>query len=148
MIPIAWGFFSFLFYRIMTAAMFSDPMSIIGSALCGLLTTVILMVTTVYYGFALGRSVAQEERGGSALWLRGTMFLPMIVAAMSNLAAGFLISLGFSERLYNDITRYSSYRDWIQQDWFWFVLIMLIPIISHFFVSVRLANKARAETRD
>lgn len=55
-------------------------------------------------------------------------FVVVAVCAVSCLAA-YLITLGFSQSLYKEISHWSRFKDPIEQDAVWFFVMITIPLV-------------------
>ena len=124
---IVLAIFGFLFYRIMSAAMFDDPMTIWACIICALISTGIAA-----YAGVVGLLWAGDEKPTGEFKLNGFKFLCVTVAAclIASIAA-YLIVLGFSQRLFDDISRWSYRDEFYETDWFWFVVMISIPLVVH-----------------
>jgi len=120
-------FFNFLFYKILSSAMFDYSLTIWASAL----TAIVVGIITVFSGvFGTVYSFRENEDGLEFAPERAIAI--MIGASIVCSFAGYLIALGFSERFYREISHWSSYRSvgfW-EQDLFWFCIMISIPVIS------------------
>ena len=134
----AFGFFIFLFYRIMTAAMFDVPMSIIACLLAALVNSAIALFGT---GLALVWALDQQKGKDPGLAILKAIFGCLVVVALS-FAAAWLISLGFSERFYEKVSHARYYRQApFEQNWFWFLIIVAIPTIVHYVINFNALRK-------
>jgi len=126
---VIFAFFAFLFYRIMTAAMFDDPMSIIACLLAAVVNTAMLFFgTAVAAGWAADGT--DPDGIGFNLW-KALLGLASVVGV--SFGAAWLISLGFSEEFYREISRSGYYRqEFYEQNWFWFFIVIAIPSIVHY----------------
>lgn len=122
--PLVLFFFNFLFFRIMTAAMFDDPMTIWASAISAIVVTA-LIVFAIPFGIQFSLTV---QSGVETFDTMKLIAVVVITAAISCVAA-YLIALGFSEQLYNDISRWRRYRDLFEQDLFWFCTVISVPVV-------------------
>ena len=126
-------FFNFLFYRIMSAAMFDDPLTIWACALTAIVVTLI-----VSFGGALGVIWASTDEKGEPIqpYPLETITVFVGLPAACCLIA-YLIALGFSDRLYRDISRWSSYEEFYEQDLVWFCVMISIPVLVQLFIIFR-----------
>ena len=96
MIFLVFTFFNFLFYRIMTAGMFDDPMSIIACLLVAGVNGFI-----VFFGTAFGVARAATPTPSDPLAYSMPMAVVSLVAIIAaSFGAAWLIALGFSEEFY------------------------------------------------
>ena len=134
----AFGFFIFLFYRIMTAAMFDDPMSIIACLLAASVNSAIALFGT---GFAAVWALNQRDDKDPQLMVMKAIFGCLVVVALS-FAAAWLISLGFSERFYERVSHVRNFRrEFYEQDWFWFLVVVAIPTTVHYAITFNTLRK-------
>lgn len=123
---VIFAFFNFLFFKIMSAAMFDDPMTIWASALTAI---VVAMFST--FSVPLGAVYAFKDTEGKEQ-LNPMRFVGLVIATcIASCIAGYLIVLGFSQSLYRDVSRWSSYHDFWEQDLFWFCIMISIPVVVH-----------------
>ena len=120
------AFILFLFFRILSAAMFDDPLTIWASALSAIVVTIIMAVAGPF-----GIAAAYTEINGKERLRIERLRAVAMVSCAAGIIAAYLIALGFSERLYRDISRWPSYREFWEQDLFWFGAMISIPVVSH-----------------
>ena len=129
---IVFVFFTFLFYRIMSAALFYDPLTIWGSALIAIVVTIFL--TLAGPAAAVFSYVVSEGRRR----VRPLRFSGVVIAGCAtSCLAGYLIAFGFSERLYQDISHWSRYDEFWEQDLFCFLVMISIPVVVHMIILLR-----------
>lgn len=129
---LIFAFFNFLFFKIMSAAMFDDPMTIWASAL-----TAIVVTMFVTFSVPLGAVYAFKEIEGREQ-LNPIRFIGVVIATcIASCVAGYLIVLGFSESLHRDVSRWRSYYDFWEQDLFWFCIMISIPVVVHLAIMFR-----------
>lgn len=119
-------FFNFMFYRIMSAAMFDDPLTIWATAL----TAICVVMVQAFLG-PIGLLYATDGEDGdertSYLRLSGIV----VVACSLSCIVAYLIALGFSARLFDDISYWQYRREFWEQDIFWFCIMISIPVFVH-----------------
>jgi hypothetical protein len=136
---LAFAFFCFLFYRIMSSAMFADPLTIWASALSAVTTTIIVVLSA-----PLGIAWAYNEIDDGPKRLRiARLAMALVAAAAVSCLSCYLIALGFSDRLYQDLSYWSSRRTLLEQDLFWFCVMISIPVVVHMMVVFRFASGIR-----
>jgi len=119
--------FNFLFYRIMSSALFDDPMTLWACAISAILTTAISAYASITGLLWAG---SEDETGNFSVSLPKYLVVALVAAASASLAA-YLITLGFSKNLYDDISRWSYRDEFYETDWFWFVVMISIPVVSY-----------------
>lgn len=125
-------FFNFLFFRILSAAMFDDPLTIWASVLIAIVVTVIMA-----FAGPIGILASYENIDGAEKLSIGRLVLVALGACLASCLVSYLIVLGFSARLYDDISDWRRYRDFWEQDLFWFCIMISIPVIGHLGVMFR-----------
>lgn len=116
--------FNFLFFRILSSAMFDDPLTIWASALTAIVvTTILAFAGPVGVAFSYEKTESGEQ-------LKSINLIGVVVAAsIVSCLTAYLIALGFSERLFKDLSYWSRYREFWEQDLFWFCIMISIPVV-------------------
>lgn len=135
---IVMAFIYFLFYRIVSAAMFDDPLSLWACAL-----TSIVVVITIAVGTTAGYLLAVDIRDGQERVRPFVLLMCSVPTSIASCIAAYLIALGFSASLYQDISRFRNYRAIYEQDIFWFCCMIAIPIFVHFITQTLLLKRTQ-----
>ena len=125
-------FFNFLFYRIMSAALFDTPLTIWATALTSIVITLFLA-----FSGPVSILLSYEERDGRDRLRVEKLFCVFVAVCAVSCLAAYLIALGFSQRLYDDISYWRRYRDFWEQDLFWFCVMISIPVVVHLTLLLR-----------
>lgn len=142
-----WTFALFLYYRIITAAGFGETLSLIACLLTAVVSTGIIFFTTGFYAVAHAKSQVKRLSGMKSGPLTLAVGMPLLLATSTNVLFGFAIALGFSERFYDQITRYSYRRGVIEEEWLWFIIVLAIPVITHFAITMH-GMKSMSESKN
>ena len=125
--PLIFAAFNFLFYRIMSAAMFDDPMTLWACGISAIISTLI-----AFYAGVVGLIWAGSENEEGQFSINSAKYAVLSLAAAGTASlAAYLVALGFSAKLYRDISRWSYRDEFYETDWFWFVVMISIPVIVH-----------------
>lgn len=130
-------FFNFLFFRIMSAAMFDDPLTIWATALTAIC---VAFVQAIAGPVATAYAMSDEPDQWKPEYYLSVSLVVIAACGVACLAA-YLISLGFSDRLYQDISNWRYRRDLWEQDIFWFCVMISIPVFVHAVLYFRVLNK-------
>lgn len=119
-------FFNFLFYRIVSAAMFDVPLTIWASVLIAISSTLI----SAYSG-VLGAIYGFGKEDAADVYVLEKLAVVTLGACFLACLSSYLITLGFSSKLFEDISDWHSYRDLFEQDLVWFCIMIAIPVFTH-----------------
>jgi hypothetical protein len=110
----------------MSAAMFDDPLTIWATAISSIVVSGI-----VAFAGPTGILFSYEIHEGQERFRSERLVAVIVGSCVVSCIASYLIALGFSERLYRDISGWSRYRDFWEQDLFWFCVMISIPVVSY-----------------
>jgi len=116
----------------MSAALFDAPLTIWATAL----TSIVITLIMAFVG-PVSILLAYEEKDGRDRLRVEKLFCVFVAACAVCCLAAYLIALGFSQRLYDDISDWRRYRDIWEQDLFWFCIMILIPVVVHLTLLLR-----------
>ena len=122
---IVFVFVNFLFYKILSTALFDDSLTIWASAITAIIVTLIVAYSGAFGFIFSSKEVSDGKTGLDPL----RVGLIIVGACILSSIAGYLVALGFSDRLYSDISRWTRYRDFWEQDLVWFCIMISIPVI-------------------
>jgi hypothetical protein len=125
---IVFGAVCFLFYRIVTAAFFDEPLSILACLIGGIISAVVAFGYSIFSGVAVGKLAFSRRFHRSRKTVLEAIAVPLVVSVVTNVGQLYLVSLGFSERFFQQIHR-SGYRDeFYETNLFWFIVVGAIPL--------------------
>jgi len=116
----------------MSAALFDDPLTIWATAITSIVVTAIM-----FFAIPIGIMLSYEEKSGKEYLRVEKLFCIFVATCFSACLAAYLISLGFSQRLFDDISDWRRSRDFFEQDLIWFCVMIVIPVFVHFVSTFR-----------
>jgi H+/Cl- antiporter ClcA len=78
----------------------------------------------------LGVAFAYEEAESGERLKPANLIGVVIAACIVSCLAAYLITLGFSEPLYKDLSYWNRYRNLWEQEIFWFCIMISIPVVA------------------
>lgn len=116
MLPIT-AFLSFIFYRVLSTYLFDTPISVLASAIMGVITAFVALGLTLAYA-----RILERRHQPFGIYVGGAL----VVAIAANALVGWLIVQGFSP----DFTkRFGWYGH--ESDWIWWLVLAAIPLMAH-----------------
>ena len=132
----AFGFLSFLFYRIGSVLLFGESVSLIACLILTILAVGITMAAKIYWGAAMDQKIALAVTDGiksdeAALGKLIVIYSPaLLVSTGALLVSGWLVVLGFSETFYERIVEGRRYDDMFNPDnAFMFGMMLVAPVL-------------------
>jgi hypothetical protein len=119
--------------------MFDEPMAIIACLLTAIVTSAITFFGTAM-GIAWSVNVIDPTLKKLSLEKLGVSVVAVIAICFT---AAWLISLGFSEKFFREVSQSSYYRhQFYEQNWFWLLVIVSIPAAIHFALTANSIRKS------
>jgi hypothetical protein len=131
-IILAWGFVTFLYFKIAFDAAFNDGIAIIASLLLAMITSGFVFFASGIYAAKLFRYNAVPGKVQATIGeIVSKTVWPFVGLSVAYIIAARLIIFGFSKRLNREI-RFLDYSDSIREEFIVFAIIMLIPVALHY----------------
>jgi len=106
--------------------MFDDPLTIWATAISAIVVSGIMA-----FAGPAGILFSYEINEGQERFRPERLAAVIVGSSVVSCIASYLIALGFSERLFYDISHWRSRHDFWEQDLFWFCVMISIPVVSY-----------------
>lgn len=131
-----YAFTTFLFYKITASFMFDRPLTIIASLLIAIVSAGFVLTAQMFAARKIDVALMTHPISGPRkLSVFGVSFLPFAIAVALTVGAGFLITVGFSERFARSVIFYG------RGEWIWLALMLAIPPVLAWFNSAMLIER-------
>jgi hypothetical protein len=128
-----YAFISFIFFKVLSVFLFNYQMTITAAALIAIISAALVFLAQLHAARSIdARLMTHPLTGGRNISILRDTALPFIAATVGTIGAGSLIIIGFSERFAERIYGYRS------DDWPWLALMLAIPPVLFWGLSVRM----------
>lgn len=120
----------FIFFKVMCSALFSTPISVLACAIIAIFVTFVVHYSA---SFALVSSINFQEEDPKLKLDRAV--LPFFLATAVSFGGAYFVALGFSEKFFRRVLRWTRNDNLIEQDLFWFFVVILISVFTYFLMA-------------